>query len=116
MVLSELTYEQVVKYKLVDSNLMMYMDDDGNYYIVVEIGAQAIRTVFSVDETAVEQYQSGMRSCSDLVFKAKYGSWPFTKEENEKYYQEHGIHEKLAEIKQRQIDERQAKEIQNKKS
>jgi hypothetical protein len=76
MVLSELTYEQVVKYKLVDGNLMMYMDYDGNYYIVAEIGAQAIRTVFSVDETAIEQYQSGMRSGSDLVFYSMHGSWP----------------------------------------
>jgi hypothetical protein len=61
----------------------------------------------------VQMILDGKRPIGDIGFKAKYGSWPFTKEENEKYYQEHGINEKLAKIKQWQIDERKIKEAQN---
>ena len=91
--------------KLIEENIkawmLFYEDSQDPSHIIIEWeDAYGGRPQKPVSRADYEAYRKGERSAYDIVFKAKNGSWPMSMEENEEYYEENGINELLAKIKQ----------------
>ncbi|EHI74913.1 Uncharacterised protein [Streptococcus criceti] len=82
MGITDITWEEYETYKKVDTPDQLYIrEHNGVYYTVFELGIASVRRIFDIKAKDFEEYMSGKRSSSDILFKAQNNVWPPTEEE-----------------------------------
>lgn len=77
MGITDITWEEFDTFNKVETPDKLYIrEHNGVYYTVFELGIASVRRIFDIKANDFEEYMSGKRSASDILFKAQNNAWP----------------------------------------